>query len=338
MKKRTIWGVCIVATLLFTAFLGAFAYSITYHKPELPTSSDNSDCVIFIDNDDTSDSVKTKSNLGWRFDFYKKVMPFRVRTGRYTAENGITSLSLYRKFRNGTQSPTELIIPSVRTVTQLADAIGKQLMLSAEEIRAAFTDSIFCSSYSFTPETFPSLFIPNTYQVYWNTSLEALMKRMVKEHNAFWNAERMQKAKNLNLTPEQVSTQASTLDEESSNNAEKPTIAGMYINRIRKGMLLQADPTVKFALGDFTLRRIYYKHLEVDSPYNTYRYVGLPPGPIRIPSIAALDAVLNYKESSYLYMCAKEDFSGTHNFATTLAEHMRNARKYARALNERGIR
>ena len=141
----------------------------------------------------------------------------------------------------------------------------------------------------------------------------------------------------MGLTPNEVATLASIIDEETANNGEKPMVAGMYLNRLKKGMLLQADPTVKFALGDFTLRRILNKHLEVDNPYNTYKYPGLPPGPIRVPSVQGLEAVLNPAQSNYLYMCAKEDFSGTHNFACTLAEHLQNARRYQQALNQRGI-
>lgn len=339
MKKKYITiGICITAVFLLQLTVATLANTIIYHKSELGESAEKSSAVIYIDNDDTLDSVKIKSLLGWRFDFYHNIMPYKLRTGRYAVTKGTTSLDFFRRLRNGMQEPTKLIIPSVRTMPQLADVLGKQLMLSKTEIEEAFNDSTFCHNYGYTPATLPSLFIPNTYQIYWNTSLDAFMKRMQKENKSFWNKERTKQAEKLKLTPEQVSTLASILDEETGNNAEKPVMAGMYINRLRKGMLLQADPTVKFALGDFTLRRIYYKHLEVDSPYNTYRYAGLPPGPIRIPSISALDAVLNYKESSYLYMCAKEDFSGTHNFATSLAEHTRNARKYAKALNARGIK
>jgi UPF0755 protein len=182
------------------------------------------------------------------------------------------------------------------------------------------------------------IFIPETYEVYWTIGVEQLMERMKKESKFFWNAERTRKAKALGLTPDQVITIASIVDEETANNTEKPMIAGMYYNRYRKGMPLQADPTVKFALQDFEIKRIYNNMLDVDSPYNTYKNEGLPPGPIRIPSVAGIDAVLNLVKHNYLYMCAKEDFSGTHNFATTYDEHLKNAAKYSRALNARGIK
>lgn len=339
MEKKNIilYSICAVATV-FLVVLAVMMQSLIRHASDLGKKVTDEKVLLFVDGDDTPDSVKAKSLLGWRFDLYGKVMPYKVRTGRYAIKNGTTSLELYRQLRNGIQEPTKLVVPSVRTTVQLAEAIGKQLMIGSEEIKAAFADTSFCKELGYDAATFPSFFIPNTYEIYWNTSLDALMERLKKEHENFWNEARKAKAKQLEMTPEEVSTLASIIDEETQNNAEKPTVAGMYINRLKKGMLLQADPTVKFALGDFALRRIYYKHLEVDNPYNTYRYAGLPPGPIRIPSIRAIDAVLNYKKSSYLYMCAKEDFSGTHNFATTLTEHMRNARKYAAALNARGIR
>ena len=183
-----------------------------------------------------------------------------------------------------------------------------------------------------------ALFIPDTYEVYWNISIDKLMEKMVKGNQHFWNQQRTQKAKAMGLSPVEVATLASILDEETANNAEKPMIAGMYYNRLKAGMPLQADPTVKFALKDFALRRIYNKLLQTDSPYNTYKNTGLPPGPIKIASIAGIDAVLNHVRHDYLYMCAKEDFSGTHNFAKTYQEHLNNAGRYTKALNQRGIK
>ena len=186
--------------------------------------------------------------------------------------------------------------------------------------------------------TVAALFVPNTYDIYWNVGLDRLMERMEKENQKFWNDERHGKAEAMGMTPVEVATMASIIDEETANNAEKPMIAGMYYNRLKAGMPLQADPTIKFALKDFALRRIYHKLLYIDSPYNTYRYEGLPPGPIKIASIAGIDAVLNHVDHDYLYMCAKEDFSGTHNFARTYQEHLQNAARYTKALNERGIK
>lgn len=182
------------------------------------------------------------------------------------------------------------------------------------------------------------MFIPNTYDIYWNITTDAFLDRMQKESKTFWNEERTAKADKLKLTPEQVITMASIIDEETSNDGEKPMIAGMYFNRLKADMPLQADPTVKFAIGDFSLKRIYNNMLFINSPYNTYKNTGLPPGPIRIPTIAGIDAVLNMVHHDYFYMCAKEDFSGKHNFAKTYSEHLSNAAKYSAALNNRGIK
>ena len=211
-------------------------------------------------------------------------------------------------------------------------------MLDSTETADSFADSAFCAKYGYDTATIMALFIPDTYEVYWNISLEKLMDKMVKSHNHFWNNGRKQKAEAMGLTPNEVATMASIIDEETANNGEKPMIAGMYYNRLKTNMPLQADPTIKFAHKDFALRRIYNKLLSVDSPYNTYKNIGLPPGPIKIASVAGIDAVLNHVDHDYMYMCAKEDFSGTHNFAVTYQEHLRNAAKYTKALNERGIR
>jgi UPF0755 protein len=216
--------------------------------------------------------------------------------------------------------------------------LGKKLMLDSATIADALYSDEVCQKYGYDTCTVAALFVPNTYDVYWNLSPKALLDRMQKECKKFWNEDRMKKAEALKMTPVEVSTLASIIDEETSNDGEKPMIAGMYYNRLQTDMPLQADPTVKFAIGDFSIRRIYNNMLSINSPYNTYRNTGLPPGPIRVPSIAGLDAVLNMVHHDYLYMCAKEDFSGTHNFARTYQEHLANAAKYSAALNKRGIK
>ena len=195
-----------------------------------------------------------------------------------------------------------------------------------------------CETMNLDTANISCLFIPDTYEVYWDISIDELLKRMQKESARFWNDERIAKASALGLTPNEVITLASIIEEETANNSEKPAIAGMYINRLKQNMPLQADPTIKFALKQFELKRIYHNMLTLESPYNTYLNTGLPPGPIRIPSIKGIDAVLNAESHNYLYMCAKEDFSGTHNFARTYNEHLVNAAKYRRALNMRGIK
>ena len=331
--KKTIWFLLAAFFLLFAA-AGGFVFSLMTAK----VPAGEGDRLIYIDRDDTADSVKAKSALGWRWDAYGRVLRFHPHTGRYRVVPGMKCLELYRMLRNGTQEPMKLTVPNSRTMERLASSLAQNLMVDSAEIASALTDSLYCDTHGYTKATIPALFIPDTYEVYWDISVDRLVERMQRENARFWTADRKAKADALGLTHEQVATLASIVDEETANDAEKPMIAGLYLNRIRLGMLLQADPTVKFAVGDFALRRILNVHLRAESPYNTYRVAGLPPGPIRIASIAGLEAVLNPAEHNYLYMCAKEDFSGTHNFASTLSEHRRNARRYQRALNERGIR
>jgi UPF0755 protein len=210
-------------------------------------------------------------------------------------------------------------------------------MIDSTELLSTLNDSAKVATLGFNSSTIVSMFIPNTYEVYWDTSIDKMLKRMKKEYDGFWNDERKAKAKKIGLTQTEVSTLASIVEEECTYSDEYPVVAGLYLNRIKKNIPLQADPTVKFAVGDFTLKRILFKHLEIDSPYNTYKSSGLPPGPIRIPSIKSIDGTLNAQNNNYLYMCAKEDLSGRHNFATNLSEHNANASRYQRALNERRI-
>ena len=320
------------------AVAGGVAASLLLSCVEGTTDEADTPKYIYIDADDTTDSLRLKSNLGWRFDAYARAMKPVVRTGRYRVDPGMRRLELYRRMRNGQQEPLMLRLPSVRTLDRLASLLGRELMMDSATVMQSFVDSTFCREYDYTPATLYALFIPNTYEIYWNISLPAFMQRMKQENERFWTEEREQRAASLGLTHLEVSTLASIVDEETANNAEKPMIAGLYLNRLAKGMLLQADPTVKFAQGDWSLRRIYFSHLGIDNPYNTYIYKGLPPGPIRVPSVEGLDAVLYRKEHPFLYMCAKEDFSGTHNFAVSYAEHLRNARRYSKALNERNIK
>lgn len=301
---------------------------------------------INVDQDDTADSVVADYALAvhgshlWAFQTVASVLkyPEHVRTGHYEIRPGEGVLSLVRKLRSGMQSPIRLVVPSVRTPERLAAELGEKLMIDSATIINALKDSATCMAYGLDTANIIGMFIPNTHEIYWNISVDKLLNRMQKESDRFWTSERRKKAEKTGLTPQQVITLASVIDEETANNAEKPMIAGMYLNRLKVDMPLQADPTIKFALRQFGLRRIYHDLLTVDSPYNTYRNTGLPPGPIRIPSAAGIDAVLNAVSHDYLYMCAKEDFSGSHNFARTYSEHLQNARKYSAALNARGIR
>lgn len=264
--------------------------------------------------------------------------PQNMLTGKYSITNGMSQMELINKLRSGQQTAVRLTFNNIRLKSDLAERLSEQLMTDEQEIFRLLNDSAYCQSLGFTTETIMAMFIPNTYEVYWNTTADRLFQRMKKEYDAFWTVTRMDKARTIGLSPVEVSILASIVEEETAANDEYPIVAGLYINRLKRGMPLQADPTVKFAIGDFSLQRILYTHLEIDSPYNTYKHAGLPPGPLRTPSIRSIDAVLNHTQHPYLYMCAKEDFSGRHNFAITLAEHNRNAERYRAELNRRKIR
>lgn len=330
--KSIIIAICVVAIGIYYMFFTGMSRS-------------GEDTYLYIDSDDNVDSVyqklspiSTKHSL-WAFKQLARYKSYgdHIKTGRYQiGSHG--ALQTFRYVRNGIQAPVNVTINSVRTTERLAKDISKKLMMSRDELYKALNDSATCAEYGYTPETIIAMFIPNTYDFYWNISVKTLLERMKRENEKFWTFERLEKAKNADLSPIEVVTLASIVDEETANVDEMPMIAGMYINRLRIDMPLQADPTVKFANGDFEARRIYNSMLRVDNPYNTYKYKGLPPGPIRLPSLQAVDAVLNFVHHDYLYMCAKEDFSGTHNFAKTYSEHQQNAAKYAKALNERGIK
>lgn len=327
-------GVLAVTILIAVVIVSSLMLTACY--------KDDERAYIYLTPEQTVDSVcHCLQENGVRvtgFNLLNKMVGYKVRPGRYVVERGDNIITLFRRLRNGQQEPVNLTIPSVRTLDRLASYLDDHLMLDSLTLGQAFTDSTFCARFGYTRETLPALFIPNTYQIYWTISLDDFMSRMQRENKSFWNEDRERKAHSMGLSHEQVMTMASIVDEETANNAEKPMVAGMYIKRLSIGMPLQADPTIKFALGDFTLRRIWGRHLKVESPYNTYLNIGLPPGPIRIPSITGIDAVLNYVPHDYLYMCAKEDFSGTHNFARTYSEHLINARKYTQALNARNIK
>jgi UPF0755 protein len=259
--------------------------------------------------------------------------PENMKTGRYEIRSGMSYLEVIRMLRNGQQTPIRLTFNNIRLKSDLVECIAQQVMFSQDDLLLLLNDPSTVASYGLDTTTILTLFIPNTYEIYWNISASKFLERMKKEYDRFWNPERIAKAQTLHLSPVEVSILASIVEEETAKQSEYPIVAGLYLNRLKKGMLLQADPTVKFAVGDVTLRWILYRHLEIDSPYNTYMYSGLPPGPIRIPSIQGIDSVLNYVEHDYLYMCAKGDSSGTHNYAATLAEHNRNVQHYRKAMN-----
>jgi len=257
-----------------------------------------------------------------------------IKTGEYELTPKTTYLQALRIFRGGRQKPVKLIFNNIRTKKEFALRVGNQLMLDSEILLSYLNNPNIVEAFDFDTATIIAMFIPDTYEIYWDISIDKFLRRMKNEYDRFWTTERLAKAQSISLTSIEVSVLASIVEEETNLKSEYPIIAGLYLNRLKKGMLLQADPTVKFAVRDFTLKRIFFKHLKTNSPYNTYKNHGLPPGPIRIPSISAIDGVLNYQNHAYLYMCAKEDLLGGHNFATTLNEHSRNVRKYRAKLNK----
>ncbi len=267
---------------------------------------------------------------------YKKY-PQNVRPGRYVIEPEMSVNRLVNKLRSGSQDAQLVTIGKFRTKESLAGRLSKKFEFDSVQMLAALNNEQLMQGFGLNSEKALALFVPNTYEFYWNTTPEEFLERMKKESDHFWNGRRTKKLEAMGLTRVEVITLASIVEEETNMNDEKANIASVYLNRLRKGMLLQADPTVKFALQNFTLRRILNKHLQYDSPYNTYKYAGLPPAPICIPSQASIDAVLEDKKTNYYYFCAKEDFSGYHNFASSVAEHNINATKFRNELNRRKI-
>jgi peptidoglycan lytic transglycosylase G len=267
----------------------------------------------------------------------KKNLQNRIIPGKYIIKNGLSNNQLVNLFRSGSEVEVKVVFNNIRTRELLAGRIAEQLELDSLSLLDLLYDETYIESLGFSSETIISLFIPNTYRFFWDTDAKGFVNRMKNEYDRFWNKNRLKKAEKVGLTPVEVMILASIVEEETKKNDEKERLAGVYLNRLRKGWRLQADPTVIFALGDFSVNRVLLKHLEIDSPYNTYKYKGLPPGPINIPSISSIDAVLNAEKHSYLYFCAKEDFSGYHYFSKTLKQHNVYADKYKRALNKRRI-
>ncbi len=250
----------------------------------------------------------------------------------------MSNTQLVNRLRSGEQAPVSLIFNSIRTKQQLAGRIGKQLEADSVALLKLLNDKAFVKKLGFTADNILCLFIPNTYEFFWNTGPEQFISRMAKEYKRFWNEDRTGKLEKIGLKQSEASILASIVEMESTKNDEKPIIAGVYINRLKKGIKLEADPTLIFALGDFTIQRVLNKDLQFDSPYNTYKYAGLPPGPISLPSIVSIDAVLSPVHHNYLFFCAKADLSGYHNFSATLQQHIRYAREYQAALNKMNIK
>jgi UPF0755 protein len=319
-----------------------FSYYLRYYGPNVNENAKylyirtGSDFNNVMDSIKAKDLLKDTTTFRWsaeNMDYIGNVKP-----GRYHLEKGMSNRKLINMLKAGNQEPVKLRFQNLRMKTNLAGFVSKKLELDSTALINLLDSSAFISKYGFNKDNVYAMFIPNSYEVYWNTDASKFFERMNEEYLKFWTAERKAKAEKIGLTPIQVSNLAAIVDAEALHDSEMPTIAGLYMNRYKKGTPLQADPTVIFANQDFTIKRVLNKHLAKESPYNTYRHSGLPPGPIMMPSINAIDAVLNYKKHNYIYMCAKEDFSGYHNFAVTPAEHQANAHRFQQALDKLNIK
>ncbi|MCX6283407.1 MAG: endolytic transglycosylase MltG [Bacteroidetes bacterium] len=262
----------------------------------------------------------------------------RVKAGKYRIRDRISNNELVSQLRSGRQEPVRLSFQSARNIAELASKLGRQIEADSASLMKLFLNDDFLKKYGINTYNVFVLFIPNTYEIFWNTSATQLIEKMSLEQKAFWNVKRRKQLDEKGLNIKEVVTIASIVEKETNKDFEKPDIAGVYINRLRKGWPLQADPTVIYAWQDYSIKRLSGKHLKIQSGYNTYLHTGLPPGPICIPSVSTIDAVLNYRAHAYMYFCAKDDLSGSHNFAVNIAEHGRNARKYQKALDRLNIK
>lgn len=275
----------------------------------------------------------------YTFDIVSKLKryPQNIKEGRYLIQKGMSNLDLINMLIIGRQKEVDFSFNNIRDLKGLSEIIDKQLKMTSKEFIETLKDSINSNDFDFNKNNILGMFIPNTYHVYWNIKPSSFIRRMHREYNNFWGEERLLKSRKLGLKPIEVITLASIIEEETSKKSEYPIIAGVYLNRLKKGMKLEADPTLKFSAGDFSIKRLRNIHKAINSPYNTYLNYGLPPGPIRIASINTIDAVLNPSSHDYLYFCANSDFSGTHIFTKTYNQHLRNARKYHSELRKRKI-
>ncbi|WP_026898287.1 endolytic transglycosylase MltG [Daejeonella oryzae] len=326
--------ILILSVTAYNYYLNFFSANVTGEQEYLyiPTGSEFNDVLKSIKDQkivkDTATFLWSAQNMDY----------IDVKPGKYKLEKGMSNRKFINMLKSGNQEPVKLGYQNVRLKETFAGMVAKKIEADSASIINLLDSAEYVQKFGFDTSSVYVMFIPNSYELYWNTSAEKFFSRMHTEYQKFWNAERKAKAEKIGLTPVQVSILASIVDGEALHDKEMPVIAGLYMNRFNKGIKLEADPTVIFANNDFTIRRVLNKHLRKDSPYNTYLNKGLPPGPIAMPSINAIDAVLNYSKHEYIYMCAKEDFSGYHAFASTLSEHLVNARKFQKALNDKNIK
>ncbi len=334
-----------IAVALFLV-LASIAFMVIYEKVFQANVKVMDDSYLYVTTGSNLDDIiiqleKKKvvnDTASFRWVAEKKNFHSHIYPGRYRLKDGMSNNALVDLLRSGKQEPLQLTFNTVRTKKELAEKVASYIEADESEIYSLLNSTEMAENYGFNTFTFISMFIPNSYEFYWNTSAEGFVKRMAKEYKKFWNESRIAKAKKMGMTQSEVSTLASIVQAEQLMKVnERPTIAGLYLNRLRDGMPLQSDPTLIFAIGDFTIKRVLNADKNVNSRYNTYRYSGLPPGPINVPEITSIDAVLNAEKNDYYYMCAKADFSGYHNFARTLSQHNAYAAQYRKALSKRRI-
>jgi UPF0755 protein len=339
-KSKTLLAIGLILILVLGGT--ALNYYLQYFKPNIngkqeylfiKTGSDFNDVYATIKSENISRDTLSFLNAAKNMQYSGKIKP-----GRYRLQEGMSNRAFINMLKAGNQEAVKISFQNVRLKHTLAGMVSKKLECDSASISKLLDSTEYVQKFGFNTDNVYTIFIPNSYEIYWNTDAEAFFTRMHEEYTKFWNDERKSKAKGINMSKIDVTILASIVDAEALNDNEMPTIAGLYMNRLIKGMRLEADPTVIFAANDFTIRRVLNKHLRINSPYNTYLNTGLPPGPISMPSINAIDAVLNYEKHDYIYMCAKEDFSGYHNYASTLSQHLINAKKFQQALNERNIK
>lgn len=345
MKNNALHRILVAGSVVLVV-LSALIGGGFYHFVRRPNFTVRDDGIILIREGDSFETVmQLLSSRGYvrnEYTFRKvaelKRYPQAVKTGRFRLEEGMNNEKAVNMLRSGKQEPIRFTFNNVRTIENFAGILSRHLPLDSADFLALARNPEYVGKWGFTPENFAGMFIPNTYQIYWNISMENFIARMNMEYRKFWNGKRLQQAENLGLSPMDISILASIVEEETNLPDEYAMIAGVYINRLKKDWKLEACPTLKFAWRDFSLKRILEKHKGIASPYNTYKYAGLPPGPVRMPSVRVIDSVLNCRHHSYLFFCAKSDFSGSHHFSRTLREHNRHASEYHRTLDKLKIR
>lgn len=344
-RKRPAWVkilfwflfLMIIASLISAYYLYQFVYSSNVWTP------DGDEISIYISSNSDYEEVKqtlyshgvilNRTSFEWLSK--RKKYPELVKPGHYRIKEGMSNDELINMLRLGEQVPVKIIFNNIRTKEQFAKRIGEQLEADSASFMALLNDSVYMEKFGLGTETALTLFLPNTYEFYWNTDARQFLDRMNREYVTFWEGERDRKAEELGMNRQEVVILASIVEKETNKNDEKATISGVYVNRLNRNWRLQADPTLVYASGDFGLTRVLNEHKKIDSPYNTYMYTGLPPGPICIPSIASINAVLNTETHDFLFFCAKDDLLGYHVFASSITQHNRNARRYRRAIENR---